>query len=137
MRECIPKGKFFTSFSGILDTSGEATTLECVCSGHHPTICLNRNHAEEIREIGKSSMGIGLVASEHIPGKHVKSETYTLDAGDVLAVYTDGITETMDENGEELGEIPVRMSFLRIWTRNPTNKLRPFSPTSPKNPMAW
>ena len=111
MRECLPSGKFFTAFSGIIDTTDGETTLECVLSGHHPTICVNAQNAEPIREIGKHGMGIGLVRSETFR-KQMHSEKYTLVPGDVLALYTDGITETMDENGEELGEMPVRYSFF-------------------------
>ncbi|TVR47006.1 MAG: hypothetical protein EA402_01930 [Planctomycetota bacterium] len=118
MRECLPSGKFFTAFSGIIDTSGETVDLECVCSGHHPTICLNAHQAEPIREIGKHGMGIGIVRSETFR-KQMHSEHYTLVPGDVLAIYTDGITETMDENGEELGEMLVRCSFFAHMNLDP------------------
>ncbi|TVR11223.1 MAG: hypothetical protein EA401_11320 [Planctomycetota bacterium] len=124
MRECLPSGKFFTSFSGIIDTSQpEAVKLECITSGHHPTICLNPREAEPIREIGRSGMGIGLVRSE-IFSKQVRSDRYILNRGDVLAVYTDGITETMDENGDELGEMLVRCSFFNHLDKPPAEQIQ-------------
>ena len=123
IRECIPKEDFPRHFQGLSTPVAMPQPLECVCSGHHPTICLNPRQAEPIREMGKNGMGIGLVAS-HTFRKHVKSETYTLEPGDVLAIYTDGITETMDENGEELGEMLVRCSFLRISIKSPKPKIK-------------
>lgn len=124
MRECLPSGKFFTAFSGIIDTSQpELTKLECITSGHHPTICLNPREAEPIREIGRSGMGIGLVKSE-IFRKQVRSDRYILNSGDVLAIYTDGITETMDENGDELGEMLVRCSFFNHLDKQPAEQIQ-------------
>jgi hypothetical protein len=111
MRECLQSGQFFTAFAGIIESGDEGIHLECVCAGHHPTICLNPAAQQPIREIGRLGMGIGLVRSEMFKNQ-MRPERYELVSGDVLAIYTDGILETMDDNGEELGEQLVRCSLF-------------------------
>jgi sigma-B regulation protein RsbU (phosphoserine phosphatase) len=47
---------------------------------------------------GRTGLPLGL-----LPGTPYRAEILTLDPGDVLVVYTDGITEAVDPGGEELG----------------------------------
>jgi serine phosphatase RsbU (regulator of sigma subunit) len=110
MRECLMTGQFFTAYAGIL-TTGKQPILECACCGHHPAICLNREHEVPIRELGRLSMGIGLVRTQTFR-QNLKVDTCQLNPGDTICIYTDGIVEVMDENGEELGDAFARSSLF-------------------------
>jgi serine phosphatase RsbU (regulator of sigma subunit)/predicted enzyme related to lactoylglutathione lyase len=46
-----------------------------------------------------------------------------LGPGDLLALYTDGITERTDESGEELGELRLAEMLRRYWERTPREVL--------------
>jgi len=87
---------FVTVFMGILDIhSGE---LEYICAGHNPPlISLNRS-AFTYMTLGKS---IVMGCFEDIPYESAK---ITMKAGDILLLYTDGVTEAMNSEGELFNE---------------------------------
>ena len=82
-------GMFVTLFYGILDTaSGE---LCYTCAGHNPPL-VYRATTHTFYEL--STQGIALGVIEEI---HLRSAKITLEPGDVLVCYTDGVTEAIDD----------------------------------------
>jgi serine phosphatase RsbU (regulator of sigma subunit)/predicted enzyme related to lactoylglutathione lyase len=71
--------------------------LRYVNCGHLSAILLRRN--DKIELLHSTSTVLGLFEEWHSPAIDCQLET-----GDVLAVYTDGVTESFNETGEEFGE---------------------------------
>lgn len=87
---------FVTAFYGIFDPA--ARSLSYACAGHNPPR-LRRCGSPTVRsldEIGGPPLGL-FDATEY------DQATAMLRAGDVLALYTDGITEAMDPRGAQFG----------------------------------
>lgn len=87
--------KFITFFHGIYDARDRS--FEYVNAGHNPPVLMRANGDMELLEKGGLLLGI------------MKSVTYergrvTLDPGDVIAIFTDGVTEAMSPENEEYGE---------------------------------
>ena len=86
---------FITLFHGILNTeTGELTYTN---AGHIPPFLIHSNGEHKCLPL---TGGVPLGISE---GEDYSEKTITLDPGDTLFVYTDGITEAIDAQGEEFG----------------------------------
>ncbi len=86
---------FVTAFYGLLDPRRAMFTY--ANAGHNPPIWLR---ARSGRAYYLNLPGIALGV---IPEVNLREETIALGAGDVLALYTDGVTEAMNDLEEEFG----------------------------------
>lgn len=87
--------KFITFFWGILDSINHNFTY--VNAGHNPPILLSNNHSTCL---DKGGLMLGVLEN----GVTYESETISLKKNDILILYTDGVSETMDNLGNEFGE---------------------------------
>jgi sigma-B regulation protein RsbU (phosphoserine phosphatase) len=88
-------GSFITFFWGIINDTTKMLTY--VNMGHNPPL-LVRN--KEIRKLKVGGMILGVMPTV-IP---YKSESVQLENGDLLVLFTDGITEAMNKEGEEYSD---------------------------------
>ena len=88
--------RFITFFWGILDAS--ARTFNYVSAGHNPPYVFRANGRIERLDKGGIILGIMKNVVPYEDGK------VTLHPGDVLVLFTDGVSEAMNADGEELGE---------------------------------
>src|SRR5262249_45027076 len=94
--------RFITFFLLLLDPgSGE---IEYTNAGPNPGLLLRASGA--IEELGSHGLLLAL-----FPGKPYGSSKLTLSAGDLLCLYTDGVTEANDPQGNEFG-MPRLKEFL-------------------------
>ncbi len=85
---------FMTLFCGLLaPASGELTY---VCAGHPYPLLRRRNG--DLEELGSGSIPLGLK-----PAVRLQAESATLQAGDLLVMYSDGIPEQLDSAGRAFG----------------------------------
>lgn len=89
-----PPATYATAFIGLLDPA--SGSLRYANAGHNPAI-LMRAGGDSL-ELGATGFPLGLM-----PDAEYEAETVELAAGDTLVVYTDGITEAADPDGEEYG----------------------------------
>jgi len=90
-------GLFVTLFYGILDV--ERGVLSYCNAGHNPPYLFKAGIGEEISELPPTGMTLGIVENESWD-----RETVQLEPGDVLVMYTDGVTEAENKAGEFYGE---------------------------------
>jgi phosphoserine phosphatase RsbU/P len=79
-------------------------------AGHNPSLRFNRSTGQ-VSEIRPRGMVVGMKSGQ-IFRDSLEEETTHLESGDVLLLYTDGITETMNLQNEEFG--PERLSQILI-----------------------
>ena len=92
--ERCPPGKFITFFFGLLNSEG---MFEYSNAGHNYPLILRANgNVEQLR-------GNGLVMGL-FPNVLYTLKTTRLEPGDLLALYSDGVTEAMNSRDEEFGE---------------------------------
>jgi serine phosphatase RsbU (regulator of sigma subunit) len=91
--------KFVTMFAFTLDNSGSGTMVN---AGHNPGY-LFRSATGEIEEMSSTGLIVGALsfASYELAPLH-------LNSGDSLVIYSDGLTEAENPNGEMLGEAKVK-----------------------------
>lgn len=98
-------GMFITVFYGVLDP--ETGTFAYVNGGHNPPLIVHRDGTARWLDRAKG-IALGVVEDVAIP-----AFTETLAAGDVILLYTDGVTEAFDEKEECFGEERVRDCLRR------------------------
>lgn len=86
--------KFITFFYGVVDTKEK--TLVYVNAGHNPPILFH--HDGSFQQLEKGGLLLGM-----LPNVPYEQEEVKLQAGDVLILYTDGVTEALNEQDEEYG----------------------------------
>jgi sigma-B regulation protein RsbU (phosphoserine phosphatase) len=86
---------FVTVFYGLLHPrSGSFTYAN---AGHNPPLWLNIRSGK-IQRLHQHGMALGV-----IPEVPLSEHAIQIDPGDVLALYTDGVTEALNIDGEEFG----------------------------------
>lgn len=101
-----PPETFVTLFYGILDT--RTWQLEFINAGHNsPTLLRSRSGQSESLETGGPIVGFRKGVNYEV-GKAVVEE------GDVLVLFTDGITESQDEAGGFFGEDRLKSDIRRL-----------------------
>jgi sigma-B regulation protein RsbU (phosphoserine phosphatase) len=86
--------KFLTAFFGLLEP--DSGRLKYVSAGHNPALL--RRASGEIAQLKATGVPMGM-----FPNSVWKEETLELSRGDLLCVYTDGISEALDAADEEFG----------------------------------
>jgi sigma-B regulation protein RsbU (phosphoserine phosphatase) len=87
--------KFITFFFGILDI--KKNTFTYVNAGHNPPIWLRKNDKVDLLEKGGLILGM-------MPNLPYQQETITLEPGDWIVMFTDGVTEAVNAADEEFEE---------------------------------
>lgn len=83
----------------ILDASKR--TLSVARAGHEPPLLLSADHSR-IEAIMPKGMALGIDKGENFD-LLVEEKTIQLNPNEIVVLYTDGITEAMDEQGREFG----------------------------------
>jgi sigma-B regulation protein RsbU (phosphoserine phosphatase) len=92
--ESIERNQFVTAFHGILDASNK--TLSYSNAGHNPPLLMKANG--EVQFISYGELPLGMFRETRYHQYHL-----LLEPGDVLVLYTDGVTEAQSPEGEEFG----------------------------------
>jgi sigma-B regulation protein RsbU (phosphoserine phosphatase) len=97
---CFQPGYFVTLTYMHLDAkSGKA---ELVRAGHCPTM-IYRAAKDEVDVLREGTLALGMVKEQSFKKHLGKPESIQLEPGDVVLLYTDGIIETRNDEGESYG----------------------------------
>ena len=90
-----PSNRFITFFFCVLDTkTGELTFAN---AGHNPPIVMRASGDAEMLQDGGPVLGI-------LPAARYSEQRISLQKGDMLVLYSDGVTEANDVNQNEYDE---------------------------------
>ena len=102
--ESIERNQFVTAFYGILDATNG--TLAYTNAGHNPALLLDKDGNSQFLRLGSLPLGMFRETRYH--------EYYlTTKPGDTLVLYTDGVTEAANSQGEEFGQLRLAEAVKR------------------------
>ncbi len=108
------EGMFVSLFYGLLDPrSGQLTYVN---AGHNPPL-LYRQGQDELTELGRTGIILGVLEEATF-----EQRTIQLRPGDLLLLYTDGVTEATDAQGQEFGKHRLQ-SFMHQWRGAPAAEI--------------
>ena len=93
LKENLPQSKFVTLFAGRVDTT--TGLVEYCNAGHTPPLWVRQGSAVELTE---TDLLLGMFTKAEY-----RTQKMTLDRGDALVLFTDGLTEAEDSEGQEFG----------------------------------
>ena len=99
-------GLFVTLFYGTLEP--QTGRLQYVNAGHNPPMLL-QCRSGEVLELGITGIPLGI-----IPGFSYKVNEVHIHPGDILLIYTDGVTEAINADFEEFGSARLRKVIKRF-----------------------
>lgn len=106
----IPAEMFVTANYGVLNTTTGAFVF--ARAGHEPVLCCAPHREPSVLSQG-NGMVVGMVDNETF-SRVLRDECYQLQAGEMLALYTDGLTEARNPAGEELGRTRVAQLLKNV-----------------------
>jgi sigma-B regulation protein RsbU (phosphoserine phosphatase) len=89
--------RFITFFWCVLNT--EAMTMSYVNAGHNPPFLIKQRDAS-IERLEKGGMVLGVLKGS----RNYEEGMTTIERGDIIIFYTDGVSEAMNKIGEEFTE---------------------------------
>jgi serine phosphatase RsbU (regulator of sigma subunit) len=104
LKENLPQSKFVTLFLGRLDTTNGR--IEYVNAGHTPPLLLSKTGAVELNE---SDLLLGVIARAEFTNRELQ-----LAPGDSLVLFTDGVTEARDADGNDLGSNVIGNALITL-----------------------
>ncbi|HYM81411.1 MAG TPA: SpoIIE family protein phosphatase [Candidatus Limnocylindria bacterium] len=108
LHESTDRNKFVTAFYGVLDFRNRVLTFSN--AGHNPPILLRRGGALE--HLHEGGVALGVLADAHYDDRPI-----VLFTGDVLVMYTDGVSEAESETGEPFGTERIERTIERLAQR--------------------
>ena len=94
LRRFAATRKFLTLFFGVLEP--DTGTLRYVSAGHNPALLIRKNGATD--HLDSTGVPVGM-----LPNSSWKEGTRVMEPGDLLCVYSDGLTEAVNSSDEEYG----------------------------------
>jgi serine phosphatase RsbU (regulator of sigma subunit)/pSer/pThr/pTyr-binding forkhead associated (FHA) protein len=93
LKDNLPQSKFVTLFLGRLELG--SGVIEYANAGHTPPLWIRRDGVEEL---GETDLILGVVSHAEF-----REHSLQLAPGDALVLYTDGVSEAENADGEDLG----------------------------------
>jgi HAMP domain-containing protein len=108
LRPNIPRGMFVTCLCGILDM-GEHS-FHYANAGHCPPVVFGADTPPQFLPVGGKALGMFPSSVLHAS---LERRTISLQPTQGLLIYSDGLTEAMNQQREQLGEQPVLGALLQ------------------------
>ena len=96
LHEDMPSGKFVTF--GLLDLDINEHVVTFLSAGHAPHLLIKADDGS-IEYIDAQGVPFGVIEEQELEDPI----SYTLDRGDLMVMFTDGVYEVSDKQGEQLG----------------------------------
>jgi serine phosphatase RsbU (regulator of sigma subunit) len=103
----LKKGFFFTSIFAIAD----GKNLRLVRAGHNPALFYSSS-TRECTEMKQNGMGLGLTNGTMFRNS-IEELSLTPESGDIVLLFSDGLTEAMNSQSEEFGLQRLRGLLVR------------------------
>lgn len=101
LEERIREDMFITLVLAIIDT--HANTITFSRAGHEPALLGKVNGQQlSVEKLRGNGMALGMVPSDLFE-EVIEDQTCSFEKGDMLVLYTDGVTESQNQSNEEFG----------------------------------
>ncbi|TAE74867.1 MAG: GAF domain-containing protein [Bacteroidetes bacterium] len=100
LSNCLAKNTFITATLVMIDTEGHQ--IEIIRAGHCPALYFSQTMGKCVY-LKAGGIGLGIIRNQKYEN-YIQKEKFIYGIGHLLVLYTDGLVEARDMNGEEFGE---------------------------------
>ena len=111
----LDKNSFITASIYVIDKNSK--TIEFCRAGHCPALYLQNGQKEPEYYFGKG-LGLGILRNNEFH-EYVNNDRISFNGGDLLVLFTDGITEARNHRGEEFGYDKLKNLVIRNAEKTP------------------
>ncbi|MEQ8554315.1 MAG: SpoIIE family protein phosphatase [Cyclobacteriaceae bacterium] len=108
MSRCLEKRSFITAMYFQIDTTNNS--IKYVRAGHCPALFYTASSGK-ICFLENEGLGLGILRNSEYD-QYVEENTITYEPGDLLLIYTDGITEAKNADNQQYGTEGLKPSLL-------------------------
>ena len=105
LHESLERERFVTAFYGLLDYRNRVLIYSN--GGHNPPILLRAGGAIEYLSDGGVALGV-------LPDSVYEDRPVQLESGDVIVMYTDGVSEAESPTGEHFGQLRIEQCVAKL-----------------------
>jgi phosphoserine phosphatase RsbU/P len=99
LSKCLDKASFITTSYFVINT--DIKTVDFARAGHCPTLYYNAA-SKAWQFFQNKGLGLGILRNNGFEN-YIQLNTFTYSTGDIIILYTDGITEAENARGEQYG----------------------------------
>ncbi|MGE0770212.1 MAG: PP2C family protein-serine/threonine phosphatase [Cyclobacteriaceae bacterium] len=112
---CLERGSFISAIYFVIDSATK--TIYYSRAGHCPVLyfCARENKVTYLKDAGAA---LGMVRDNSY-ARLIQTKQLKYEPGDVMVLYTDGITEAKNRKGEEFGYELLEQSVLKVTGHDP------------------
>ncbi|CAG0931519.1 partial Putative HTH-type transcriptional regulator, partial [Planctomycetaceae bacterium] len=107
----IPNSSFISIFYGILDF--RSASLKFASAGHTPPVLINSARQPVVTELRSKGVVFNPSVLDRL-AEELSEETVPLKRGDILMLYTDGLSESMNAEREQYGELRLQQLLKHV-----------------------
>ena len=112
---CLERGSFISATYFAIDT--RIKKIRYARAGHCPVLYYNAN-TQQAQYLKDRGTALGMIKSKDYCN-YIDTNLISYAPGDIMVLYTDGITEAKDQKGEEFGEARLRDTLLEVTAKDP------------------
>jgi sigma-B regulation protein RsbU (phosphoserine phosphatase) len=112
---CLERGSFISATYFVVNTNEKKVRYSR--AGHCPVLYY---HAQKdtVEYLKDKGIALGMVRNKSY-GNFIQANEFQYQSGDIMVLYTDGITEAKDKKGEEFGYDRLTEVLLEVKTQSP------------------
>ena len=115
LRYCLERGSFISATYFVVDS--KLKTISYSRAGHCPVLMYHANENKAAYQVDKGA-ALGMVKGKDYCN-FVETKTILYSVGDVMVLFTDGITEAKDSKGQEFGLDRLKTTLMEVAQRSP------------------
>ncbi len=129
---CLERGSFISATFFVVDT--QLKRVKYSRAGHCPVLYYHAGD-DSVEYLKDKGIALGMVRNKSY-ANFIQANEFNYRSGDIMVLYTDGITEAKDQKGEEFGYERLTQVLMEVRTESPKdiqahliNRLYEFSGT--------
>lgn len=115
LSRCLEKTSFITATYFEIDTSKSKVSF--ARAGHCPTLYYSAQN-KKLEYFKNKGLGLGILRNSNFE-KYVQVNEFQYSAGDVIVLYTDGITEAVNSRNEQFGYERLSDALMKFTSQTP------------------
>lgn len=113
LSRCLDKNSFITTSYFVIDSSDRR--VDFTRAGHCPTLYFN-SREQKAHYFKNKGLGLGIVRNDSYRD-YIHTNHFHYNGGDIMLLYTDGITEATNRQGDEFGYDRLLQAVERLQDR--------------------